>query len=114
MGFKYVRFWDIYAPELHLDIHAPNKHYNYSRLNEITDFLVSHHLKPYIELGFKPIRILKTIKCAVKEIERDPQFEFDLEMCDFYRSLIGFAYLILSYLPQWRKSGTENIFMILR
>lgn len=89
MGFTYVRFWDIYAPEMYLDLHARKGQQNYSRLNAVTDFLVRNQLKPYIELGFKPIRILKTTHRAVKEEEREPLFSSDEEMEEFYEGIIG-------------------------
>lgn len=88
LGFEYVRFWDIYDQELYIDIHAPKEHQNYSRLNAVTDFLVKNHLKPYIELGFKPIRILKTTRKAVKEIVREQQFTSETEMREFYRDMM--------------------------
>ena len=88
LGFEYVRFWDIYAQELYIDIHAPKGQQNYSRLNAVTDFLVKNHLKPYIELGFKPIRILKTTRKAVKEVEREQQFSSETGMREFYRGLM--------------------------
>lgn len=88
MGFEYVRFWDIYAPELYIDLHAKKEQQNFSRLNKVTDFLVKNHLKPYIELGFKPIRILKTTGKAVKEEKREPVFASVREMEEFYRGLI--------------------------
>ncbi len=88
LGFEYVRFWDIYAPELYIDIHAERGKQNYSRLNTVTDFLVKNHLKPYIELGFKPIRILKTTGIAVKDVERDFLFHSEREMWEFYNGLM--------------------------
>jgi len=88
MGFEYVRFWDIYAPEMYIDIHESKEQQNYSRLNTVTDFLVKNNLKPYIELGFKPVRILKTTRKAVKEVERAQQFNSDVEMRKFYSNLI--------------------------
>lgn len=89
MGFEYVRFWDIYAPELYIDLHAKKEQQNFSRLNKVTDFLVKNHLKPYIELGFKPIRILKTAQRAVKEEKREPLFTSVREMEEFYGGLIA-------------------------
>lgn len=88
MGFEYVRFWDIYAPELYMDIHVHGDKQNYSRLNRVIDFLVKNHLKPYIELGFKPVRILKTAHSAVKEIKRERQFASESEMREFYSDLM--------------------------
>lgn len=88
MGFEYVRFWDIYAPELYMDIHVRGDCQNYSHLNMVIDFLVKNRLKPYIELGFKPVRILKTTCRAVKEVRRKLQFASESEMQEFYSDLI--------------------------
>lgn len=62
MGFKYVRFWDIYDPEMYLDIHSVNGKQNFSRIDAVTDFLVENQLKPYIELGFKSRRVIGNVK----------------------------------------------------
>ncbi|MCD8370442.1 MAG: helix-turn-helix domain-containing protein [Clostridiales bacterium] len=112
MGFEYVRFWDICSPELYIDIHAPGGAQNYSRLNSVTDFLVRNHLKPYMELGFKPLRILKTTGNALKELNRDDEFLSDDEMCLFYRKLLenfvnryGSAEVQTWYFEYWEKTG---------
>ncbi|MGN0293565.1 MAG: helix-turn-helix domain-containing protein [Lachnospiraceae bacterium] len=88
MGFEYVRFWDIYSPELYIDIHAPEGVPNFTRLNAVTDFLVNHHLKPYIELGFKSRRLLSTANKVLKVVERNEDFDSDEEMRLFYQKLI--------------------------
>ena len=98
MGFEYVRFWDIYAPELYLNIHSPDGKQNFSRLNAVTDFLVEHHLKPYIELGFKGRRILRSIQQLVMAQARVDFFQDEREMVRFYRSL--FRHFIKRYGPQ--------------
>lgn len=88
MGFLYVRFWDIYAPELFIDIHAPREKLHFGQLDLVTDFLVKHGLKPYIELGFKPFKLLKNTDKAVKEVHREQEFQSDEEMQVFYQALI--------------------------
>lgn len=88
LGFEYVRFWDVCAPELCMDIHAGKGCQNYSRLNAVTDFLVGNRLKPYMDLGFKPLRILRTTGKALKEVERKAEFGSEEEMRRFYRELI--------------------------
>ncbi|UPO91070.1 helix-turn-helix domain-containing protein [Niallia sp. Man26] len=88
LGAEYVRFWDIYAPELFLDIHAPSDKLNFSRLDSITDFLVDNQLKPYIELGFKPIRLLKNTQIALIEVPRNHKFNSDNEMHAFFAALL--------------------------
>lgn len=114
LGVEYVRFWDIYAPEMHMDIHAPGDRQNYSRLNMVTDFLVKHHLKPYIELGFKPMRLLRTTGRAIKELERDQSFDSEEEMREFYRGLIrnftnryGSKEVLGWYFEYWEKTNVK-------
>ena len=87
MGFSYVRFWDLYAPCMHLDLNVAHEAQNYSRLDIVTDFLVENHLKPYIELGAKPVRILRNTKSAVVDMKRELDFTSDEQMSDFYAGL---------------------------
>lgn len=88
MGIEYVRFWDIYAPEMYLDIHAGKENYHFGRLDEVVDFLVKNELKPYMELGFKPMRLLKNTREALLEISREQEFESDQEMAVFFTEFI--------------------------
>lgn len=88
LGIKYVRFWDIYAPELYLDIHASRNCIHFGRLDEVTDFLVNNGIKPYIELAFKPIRLLKTTQNALMEVTREQEFTSDQEMEGFFEEFI--------------------------
>lgn len=103
MGFKYVRFWDIYDPELYLDIHSPNGQQNFSRFNSILDFLVEHQLKPYIELGFKGRRIIRNMQKIVRLESRNDFFDDEEEMKQFYHTL--FSHFIKRYgsweVSQW-------------
>ena len=95
MGIEYVRFWDIYAPELYIDIHAPREQIHFGKLDEVIDFLIKNKLKPYIELGFKPLRLLKTTQNALKEISRDQEFESVSQMKDFFGEML--VHLIKRY-----------------
>lgn len=88
VGFEYVRFWDIYEPELYIDIHAKPEDLYFGQLDGVIDFLVKNNLKPYIELGFKPLRVLKTTQETVKEIDREEKFVSEEEMHLFYDGLI--------------------------
>ena len=89
MGFRYVRFWDIYDSELYLDIHSEEGRQNFSRIDAVTDFLVENQLKPYMELGFKGKRIIRSLSKAVRADARLDFFEDEREMEIFYRSLFG-------------------------
>lgn len=110
MGFQYVRFWDIYAPELYLDIHSPEGRQNFSRLNAVTDFLVEHQLKPYMELGFKGRRVIRTMQKLVHAEKRTDFFDNEQEMTEFYHAL--FRHFIKRYgskeVSQWYFEYWEN------
>lgn len=114
IGVQYVRFWDIYDPELFVDIHAVSGHRHFDRLDAVTDFLVKNNMKPYIELGFKPLRLLKTTQNALKEIARDQEFTSDQEMWNFYSDMIkhfvkryGSEEVEKWYFEYWEKEETD-------
>lgn len=88
LGIEYIRFWDIYAPEFYIDIHEKKENLYFGQLDAVFDFLVQNKLKPYVELGFKPIRLLKNTQKALKETEREDDFRSDEEMKVFYSGLI--------------------------
>lgn len=60
--FKYVRFWNIFSKALLFDIKRDEQEYNFSRLDFIIDFLLRNGLKPHMELGTKPRRLLKNVQ----------------------------------------------------
>ncbi len=86
-GFTYVRFWDIYAPEFYIFVNEDE--INFGRLDQSFDFLVKNGLKPYVELGFKPLRLLRNTKTAVREEDRTPQFENSEKFEQFFAALIS-------------------------
>lgn len=90
LGFQYVRFWNCYGLETHLDIHVPVEQQNFSRIDSALDFLIRNELKPYFELGLKPIKLLKNTSEAVYEDVSDLQkFKNDTEMQRFYQNYIS-------------------------
>lgn len=90
LGFQYVRFWNCYGLETHLDIHVPVEQQNFSRIDSALDFLTRNELKPYFELGLKPIKLLKNTSEAVYEDISDLQeFQSDLEVQSFYKNYIN-------------------------
>jgi len=56
LGFKYVRFWDLYAPEMMLNLSGGKGNYNFARLDRVFDFLIENNIYPFIEIGFKPLQ----------------------------------------------------------
>jgi beta-xylosidase/AraC-like DNA-binding protein len=65
LEFRYVRFWDIFSKELLIDPANTGNGFNFSRLDSVLDFLLTHGLKPHIELGMKPKRIMKNVQEAL-------------------------------------------------
>lgn len=61
LNFKYVRFWDIYSDELYVNEDNEYGNYNFDKLDKIFDFLIENGLSPYIELGYKPQQLYRTI-----------------------------------------------------
>ncbi|MCD8076062.1 MAG: helix-turn-helix domain-containing protein [Lachnospiraceae bacterium] len=61
LGFRYVRFRDVFSEELLVDTKEAAGVFNFSKLDMIFDFLLEHHLKPHIELGRKPRRLFRTV-----------------------------------------------------
>lgn len=117
--FEYVRFWDVCAPELFIDIHAPKDRVYFGQLDRVLDFLVKNDMKPYMELGFKPIRLLKNTRNAVREVAREEEFSSDQEMADFYDGMMkhfvnryGSEEVETWYFEHWEKEERkEQVFV---
>ncbi len=60
LHFEYIRFWDLYAPEMYLfKGTADQGQFNFTVLDRVLDFLVQNGLKPYMEVRVKPKKIIK-------------------------------------------------------
>lgn len=88
LHFTYVRFWDLYAPEMFLDIHEKNHDYNFSKLDRVLDFLVKNKLKPYMELRVKPKKIISNPRKVLMLNEMDVFYEDNAAIARFNRALI--------------------------
>ncbi len=84
LGFTYARFWDIFAPEMLMHENSSEGSPNFELLDRILDFLVEHDIIPYIEMGYKPKQIYRTLKDAIIEEHRDVPFRDVKEMRRFY------------------------------
>ncbi len=85
LGFEYVRVWDLYAPEMHVNIASEARKYNFNNLDMCLDFLTENHLIPYIELGFKPFLLVKNYANFDINTERLIPFESAKEYGEFIR-----------------------------
>lgn len=75
LGFEYVRFWDIFSPQMHIDLKKSNGKLNFKRLDAVIDFLIENGMHPFVELGFKPVNLLKTTEHTMVLEERENIFE---------------------------------------
>lgn len=109
LGFEYIRFWDIYAEELYLNIDDPNEQYNFGRMDRIFDFLHENEIYPYIELGFKPILLVEKLDGYLREEVRPFIFESPEKYKNFLRSMLehyinryGMEEVEKWYFEQWK------------
>ncbi len=73
LNFEYVRFWDLYSEQMQMG--DPKGGYNFSKLDQVIDFLLQHGMKPYMELRPKPKLVLKSPMCILQyggELEENP------------------------------------------
>lgn len=70
-GIEYVRIWDVFSRE-----HCYSKDgCNFRKLDQIIDFLLESHLKPYFELGFKQTVFMYTPERYLKESKSIEDFD---------------------------------------
>lgn len=86
IGFRYVRLWNIFVKDMYEE-KGGERHYNFSRLDRVLDFLTENGLKPYIELSFKPIHVSYSINVSLMNTDNDIIFNdsesYDEVMRDF-------------------------------
>ena len=73
-GVKYARIWNILSREY---CFSEKEGYNFRRLDQVLDFLLDHHMKPYLEVGSKPSLFMYTPERSIN-IEKSK-----MDSCDF-------------------------------
>ncbi|MCD8020174.1 MAG: hypothetical protein LUF92_11500, partial [Clostridiales bacterium] len=88
----YIRFWNIFEEDMHLNKSSKTGQFNYGRLDEVLDFLVGQKLCPYIELRSRTFRLLQTANKVVQEKEHARSFgkkeDFAAFFWDFFTHLL--------------------------
>lgn len=91
LGFGYVRIWDLYSQDFILNIneYPKNGGYDFSKADRVFDFLAENKLLPYIDIGFKPLLLLKGVQNPLVEESRPDIFqdlkEFEVFWKEFMR-----------------------------
>ncbi len=62
LGYTCVRLWDVLSKDLMIADGERTGGYNYSLLDSALDFLVDHHLRPYLDFGRRPSTITRDEK----------------------------------------------------
>ena len=108
LNIEYVRLWDLYDEEMKLNINSPDGRHNFSKLDKIIDFLVTHHMRPYFELGFKPIILMLTNRESLINEPRKILFKNNSEYQHFLNSMMihfvnryGMQEVSKWYFEQW-------------
>lgn len=59
LHIPYIRLWNIFSDWLLLSEKNDEVNIRYSYLDEMLDFLRSHQIRPFIDLGIKPVQMIK-------------------------------------------------------
>ena len=88
LKIEYVRMWDIYDEDLQINASNIEGKHNFSKLDKVVDFLVSHQLRPYFELGFKPVILRDSYETYITHKERKILFHSSAEYGYFLNLLM--------------------------
>ncbi len=104
-GVQYARIWNILSKEY---CFSEKEGYNFRRLDQVLDFLMDNHLKPYLELGSKPSLFMYTPERSVN-MEKVEVTEYDFatfldiirELCVHLVNRYGVEELETWYFEYW-------------
>lgn len=75
LNVEYIRICNPFTKGLLIDSDQEDEKYNFTKLDEILDFLTRHGLKPHIEMGPKPRMITYNVQNMLVEGGRDVDFQ---------------------------------------
>lgn len=92
LGFRYVRMWNVFSVPMMI---TDGKHmggYQYDRLDLVFDFLMEHHLIPFLDMGVRPNAAAKSEGEAVFFESESVQFvsraAWETMVADFIRHIV--------------------------
>lgn len=71
LGFEYIRFWNLLSEDMMVEMGANRTKYNFNRIDQVFDYIMSVGLKPHIELGYKDKVIFSDIEKSIPEMQND-------------------------------------------
>lgn len=60
LGFQYIRLWNVFSKKLMISDGSRRGNYNYDTIDGVLDFLVSHHIRLYLDFGKRPNTAVKS------------------------------------------------------
>ena len=61
LHYKYIRLWNIFSEKMMVSDGKTIGHYNFDLINQVLDFMVAHHLKPFLDLGRRPDTAIRAL-----------------------------------------------------
>lgn len=115
LHFTHVRIWDLYSPELMLFREGGSTRVNFTRIDGVLDFLHNHKIRPYIELGAKPVILLRNVDDYLLYEGRKPLFStpeqygvFLDQFVKHYVNRYGIEEVEEWYFEQWMDTRIED------
>lgn len=102
LGFTHLRIWGLFSEENSVDKNSVS-HFNFTKLNQIFDFLHKNGLVPHIDLGFQADEVYGGFDVMVRYRQTDIQFT---ELSQYSRLLSQFIKNAINrygmdYVSQW-------------
>lgn len=75
LGFKYARLWNVFSKKMMITdgIHIGN--YNYDKVDMVLDFMVSHKIIPFLDMGARPDTAVRTENIVLYFEDENVQFK---------------------------------------
>lgn len=115
LGFSYVRLWGVFGEELLLNETSQKGEFYFGKLDKVFDFLVEHKIKPYLEMGYKPKTLHRTLRETIVMEERVIPFggleSYERFISTFVTHLInryGLEEVEEWYFEHWSGENFEN------
>ncbi len=116
LNFEYIRFWGLYSRELYLIVDMEKQKFNFNRIDRGLDFLIENKIHPFIEIGMKPLQIIRTLDDYVLYKEPEITFKTPEEYGIFVKAFVthcvnryGESEVAVWYFEVWCELKAANI-----
>jgi len=103
--FSHIRFWNILSEDMYIDVNDKEGKYNFDMLDRCLDFLIKNHLKPYMDLGFKSFKLIRSSKDFAKTASLlSPEV-----LNEFDNPLVAFRFVTSLMIHMVNRYGLEEV-----